>query len=63
MKEIQLKILELLESTNDEMFIAEIAEKLGVSKATISKHLDILEAMGKVICRHKKPYKFWRIKK
>ena len=46
------RILELLRSVYPEdLPIKEVAKRLGISRATVSKYVAVLEVEGKVICR------------
>lgn len=46
------RILELLRSVYPEdLPIKEVAKRLGISRATVSKYVAVLEAEGRVICR------------
>lgn len=66
MTDIEDKILELLrknkEQGKDDLYTTEIAKQLAIASSTATKYLAILEAKGKVICKEKKPYKYWKIK-
>lgn len=46
------RILEFLRSVYPEdLPIKEVANRLGISRATVSKYVAVLEVEGKVICR------------
>ena len=60
-KEIKDKIIQLLKQQG-KMFIKDIAGKLNISPATVSKYLGILHAEGKVSKSEQRPYKYWQIK-
>ena len=61
--EIQTKILKLLDGRTDDVSIHDIAKKLKISRQTVSKNLEILEARDKVtLTRVVGRAKMWRVK-
>ncbi len=63
MNEIEIKdrIIQLL-NQQGKMFSKDIAKKLNISPATVSKYLGILHAEGKVSKSEQRPYIFWHLK-
>ena len=60
-EETKDKIIQLLKQQG-KMFIKDIAKKLTISSATVSKYLGILNAEGKVSKSEQRPYTFWQLK-
>ena len=57
------KILDVLSEAKFGMTIIEIAEKISLNRATVSKYLEVLEAKGEVISREIGVYRLWLSKK
>ena len=60
-EETKDKIIQLLKQQG-KMFIKDIAKKLTISSATVSKYLGILNAEGKVSKSEQRPYIYWQLK-
>ena len=60
-EETKDKIIQLLKQQG-KMFIKDIARKLTISPATVSKYLGILKAEGKVSKSEQRPYIYWQLK-
>jgi DNA-binding IclR family transcriptional regulator len=57
------KVLELLRSVYPEdLPIKEVAKRLGISRATASKYVAVLEVEGKIICRRVGKAKLCKVK-